>query len=183
MATNSGITLLKNNLQKGLEFLREEIRSELLAQGHRASGKLIDEIDIVIEQKTENVIRGVIKMQDYYTYVNTGTRPHWPPFDAIYEWAKIIKSGEPDKEVRSFSYAVMNVMSEEGTPSKGSFTFSNNGRRTEFSKFAIDNNRGQFNEILDLVTCFSIIIQEAVQEFIAQLGLSKTPSSFEPNSQ
>lgn len=172
MASGRGIALLREHMQSGLEFLKSEIQAELEAQGHRATGKLIDEIEIIITQKTEDVMRGEIKMQDYYTYINTGTRPHWPPFSAIYEWAKVVKRGEDDREIRSFSYAVQRTIAEQGTPTRGSFAYSRNGRRTEFSKFAIDNNQDQFKEILDLAAVFRVILDESSAEFLRRFNQS-----------
>src|SRR5690606_5605037 len=99
----AAIDILRDNLEAGLNFLRDEIRKELHDQGHRASGRLIDEIDILIGRKTADVMSGKILMEDYYRFVNEKTRPHWPPFKAIYDWAGFVKPGLSERDRKSFA--------------------------------------------------------------------------------
>lgn len=162
--------LLTIHLTRALNYLKGEIQAELEAQGHRASGKLIDDIDVVVTKKTADIIKGGIEMEDYGHFVDTGTRPHWPPFKAIYDWAGLVKPQLNAKERKSFTFAVMTKISREGTPTRASYAFSRNGRRTAFTQFAIDNKMSQFDEVLDLFTVFRHLIDESVQEIKTRIA-------------
>ena len=166
----TAIELLKTNLFHALNFLKREIQEELSAQGHRASGKLIDEIDVVVRRKSANVMSGQILMHDYAEAVDKGTRPHWPRYDDIYRWAGFVQPSLSEKERQSFTYAVMTTIAREGTPSRGSYAFSQNGRRKAFTEFAIDNNMGQFDQIVDLFSVFRQLIDESIREIQINLA-------------
>lgn len=168
MAT--ALQILKTNTQAALSFLRDEIRAELSAQGHHASGKLIEEIDIVISQKADDLFSGAILMEDYHVFVNNPVKPHWPPYQAIYEWAGYVQPSLDEKERKSFAFAVQRTIAEEGIPSRGAYSFTSNGRRLMFTQFAIDNNQDQFRDILDLFGIMRAFLDESIAELQQKLA-------------
>ena len=64
--------------------------------------------------------------------LDRGTRPHRPPFQVIFDWAKQVFSGKNEKGIKSISWAIVNSIAKVGTPSAASFVHSSNGRRKEF---------------------------------------------------
>ena len=125
------------------------LQKELLGQGHKATGNLINSFEQrVIELPNSIVIE--ILMDEYGIYVNDGRKTGGKkvPINVLVEWIerKAIASG--DKEVKSIAFAIQNTIHKEGIPTKGSFKFSNNGRRKGFIDFVIDNELdGVYNEL------------------------------------
>lgn len=117
-------------------------QKELEQQGHRATGKLINSI----AQRVQDELNEAILYIEYLRYgnaVNTGVRPSRVPYTqgsgkrtskfitALAEWVRLkrITSGL-DKDVMRATFAIARKMKKEGIPTKGSFRFSKNGRRT-----------------------------------------------------
>ena len=125
------------------------LQKELLGQGHKATGNLINSFEQrVIELPNSIVIE--ILMDEYGIYVNEGRKTGGKkvPISVLVEWIerKAIASG--DKEVKSLAFAIKNTIHKEGIPTKGSFKFSNNGRRKGFIDFVIDNELDDvYNEL------------------------------------
>ena len=125
------------------------LQKELLGQGHKATGNLINSFEQrVIELPNSIVIE--ILMDEYGIYVNEGRKTGGKkvPINVLVEWIerKAIASG--DKDVKSMAFAIQNTIHKEGIPTKGSFKFSNNGRRKGFIDFVIDNELDDvYNEL------------------------------------
>jgi len=125
------------------------LQKELLGQGHKATGDLINSFEQrVIELPNSIVIE--ILMNEYGIYVNEGRKTGGKkvPISVLVEWIerKAIASG--DKDVKSMAFAIQNTIHKEGIPTKGSFKFSNNGRRKGFIDFVIDNELDDvYNEL------------------------------------
>lgn len=68
--------------QRLVETYRENIKE------HRASGLLQDTCRWIINTGNESIELS-LSLQDYWTYIETGTKPHWPPVDAIKKWVEI----------------------------------------------------------------------------------------------
>lgn len=116
------------------------LQKELIQQGHQASGNLVNSFEQrVIEVPNSIVIE--ILMDEYGIYVNEGRKTGGKkvPINVLVDWIerKAIVNG--DKEVKSLAFAIQQTIHKEGIPTKGSFKFSNNGRRKGFIDFVIDN--------------------------------------------
>jgi hypothetical protein len=116
------------------------LQKELIQQGHQASGNLVNSFEQrVIEVPNSIVIE--ILMDEYGIYVNEGRKTGGKkvPINVLVEWIerKAIVNG--DKEVKSLAFAIQQTIHKEGIPTKGSFKFSNNGRRKGFIDFVINN--------------------------------------------
>ena len=116
------------------------LQKELIQQGHQATGNLVNSFEQrVIEVPNSIVIE--ILMDEYGIYVNEGRKTGGKkvPINVLVDWIerKAIVNG--DKEVKSLAFAIQQTIHKEGIPTKGSFKFSNNGRRKGFIDFVIDN--------------------------------------------
>ena len=82
-----------DNLQQVLEeygnVIAEQYKSNLKANGHNATGKLINSITSHITVNgNEYAIE--LTLEDYYKYVEEGRRPgKFPPVDKILQWIKV----------------------------------------------------------------------------------------------
>ena len=125
------------------------LQKELIEQGHEASGNLVNSFEQrVIEVPNSIVIE--ILMDEYGIYVNEGRKTGGKkvPINVLVEWIerKAIVNG--DKEVKSLAFAIQQTIHKEGIPTKGSFKFSNNGRRKGFIDFVINNELDEvYNEL------------------------------------
>lgn len=125
------------------------LQKELIEQGHEASGNLVNSFEQrVIEVPNSIVIE--ILMDEYGIYVNEGRKTGGKkvPINVLVDWIerKAIVNG--DKEVKSLAFAIQQTIHKEGIPTKGSFKFSNNGRRKGFIDFVINNELDEvYNEL------------------------------------
>ena len=69
------------------EFI-EQYRLNLVESGRPASGRLADSLTYKVDMGA-NVYSVDISLLDYWKYIESGTRPHWPPVSAIREWIKV----------------------------------------------------------------------------------------------
>ena len=69
------------------EFI-EQYRLNLVESGRPASGRLADSLSYKVDMGA-NVYAVDISLLDYWKYIESGTRPHWPPVSAIREWIKV----------------------------------------------------------------------------------------------
>ena len=73
-------------LQQFGQRLVETYRNNI--QEHRASGLLQDTCRYIINTGSESIELS-LSLQDYWTYIENGTKPHFPPVDAIRKWIEI----------------------------------------------------------------------------------------------
>ena len=71
----------------GREFI-EQYKINLVQSGRPASGRLAESLNYQVSIGT-NVYAVDISLLDYWKYIESGTRPHWPPVSAIREWIKV----------------------------------------------------------------------------------------------
>jgi hypothetical protein len=108
-------------------------------------------------------------MDDYGTYVNSGRKSGGKkvPISVLVEWIerKAIVNG--NKEVKSLAFAIQQAIHKEGSPTAGSFKFSNNGRRKGFIDFVIDNELDDvLNELEDEVfKGFDTSVADIIKDF------------------
>ena len=137
------------NFNKVGKLIIASLQKELIEQGHKATGNLVNSFEQrVIEVPNSIVIE--ILMDEYGIYVNEGRKTGGKkvPINVLVDWIerKAIVNG--DKEVKSLAFAIQQTIHKEGIPTKGSFKFSNNGRRKGFIDFVIDNELDEvYNEL------------------------------------
>jgi len=117
-----------DNLQAALEeygnVIAEQYKSNLNANGHKATGNLINSITSHI---TVNGYEYAIELtlEDYYKYVEEGRRPgKFPPIDKILQWIKVKKilptpiNGKLPTE-KQLAFLISRKIANEGT--KGTY--------------------------------------------------------------
>lgn len=75
-------------LEEYADFVATEYRANLSRSGRNASGKLSSSIRAYVEAG-ERWYEVRMRMEEYWKYIESGTRPHWPPVDAIRRWVEI----------------------------------------------------------------------------------------------
>ncbi|MBR1575863.1 MAG: hypothetical protein IJ654_05365 [Bacteroidales bacterium] len=129
-----------DNLRAVLEEFAQEFkdtyRAELVANGRftqYGKGRLVDSIDSSLNIVEAMIREGdqawtvTINLNQYWKFVEEGTRPHWPPPDAILRWVQI-KPVIPRPDARgripsprSLAYLIGRKISRVGT--EGSHDF------------------------------------------------------------
>lgn len=78
------------NLKKSLEEFTKEVaemyKKKLIEDGKKATGELINSIKSAPIEINGNIYTFGIKVQDYWKYVEYGSKPHFPPVDALITW-------------------------------------------------------------------------------------------------
>lgn len=54
-----------------------------------ATGDLADSMETVVEIEEDNYFKVSIKLLDYWVYLENGTKPHFPPLQAIKDWVEV----------------------------------------------------------------------------------------------
>ena len=73
----------------GKEFI-EQYKLNLIASGRPASGNIMRPENLFYKVNLgANVYAVDISLLEYWKYIESGTRPHWPPVSAIREWIRV----------------------------------------------------------------------------------------------
>lgn len=119
---------LENVLAVLEEYAREvteSYRARLLADDRRASGELIDSVTCQVVTRTGGW-DVTLTLRDYWKYVEYGTRPHWPPREAILRWIRmkpVIPRPGADGRVpteRQLAFLIARKISRVGTEGRPS---------------------------------------------------------------
>jgi hypothetical protein len=120
------------NLNQINKYLEQIAKAELLAQKHRATGKLIDTFTVK-DRKAGDIIYIEGRMENYGEWVDTGRAvgARRVPIQALIEWIRIkgIASGE---QVKGMAFAIQEKIYKEGIPTRGSRRIA--AKRTRFVK-------------------------------------------------
>ena len=140
----------KETFESALTDMADSGKKELLRQGHKATGSLIKSVEPKVASTQLTKMVGVILANDYGLIVDGGVKASRVPFSgvggggtsqyiqALIEWANIVRPSLTDEETKSFVFAVANTHRREGIPTNGSFSYSENGRRTEWIRYGLE---------------------------------------------
>lgn len=110
-------------LEDYADFVTAEYRGNLSRSGRNASGKLSSSVRAYVESG-ERWYEVRMRLEEYWKYVENGTRPHWPPVDAILRWVEIKPViPRPDSRGRiptpkQLAYLIARKISRVGTQGK-----------------------------------------------------------------
>lgn len=65
-----------------------ELKNKLTANDSNASGTLAKSIRGIVKQNGKYIVIS-IQLEDYWKYIENGTKPHFPPVDAIKKWISV----------------------------------------------------------------------------------------------
>lgn len=100
-------------------------RQKIKNTGHRASGALGDSLTAKIFANDDSVVV-TIDGEEYAKYLEDGTKPHFPPVDAILQWIRVkpvipraINGKLPTEQ--QLAFLIGRKISEKGTPATNLF--------------------------------------------------------------
>ena len=111
------------NLKKALEDYIEDVKNHykdtLTRDNKKATGKLINTVRANVKIGATQYT-AELRLQDYWKYIEYGTKPHWPPSSAILKWIhakpilpKAINGITPTET--QLAYLIGRKISREGT--------------------------------------------------------------------
>ena len=104
-----------------------------------ATGELADTMEKIVEINDE-YFKGSIKLQDYWYYLENGTKPHFPPLQAIKEWVEV-KGITPEERngytpsIEQLPYMIQKSIGKYGTEAH---PFFNENKEIVYKEF--ENN-------------------------------------------
>lgn len=118
-----------------LDYLEEEIRRELVAQKHVATGNLRDSIAVAVRKTAYGyVVEGTGKF--YGKYVDRGRGPGGKkvPIDALIAWIRVKGISVSGKKERDLAFAIQHTIFKNGIPT------DKNRSRTQFLSQTLEKN-------------------------------------------
>lgn len=129
------------------ELLVDEIRDEILKQGHNMTGALSKSVEYEVRDVPEGVVIQFL-LNSYGVPVNTGIPAPRIPYgtntgakvskyiQGLIRFAKI-RFRVTEKEAKGIAFAIARKHIKEGMPTVGSYKFSSTGKRTEYIQVAV----------------------------------------------
>jgi len=147
-------------LLKSMQIAIDEITNEIIQQGHSNTGALVRSVKPHIKL-IEDGLRGEITMLDRYIFIQNKTPGARIPFAGGRKGKGKIKSKYIQALISFFkrkgaenavsaAFATAHKQKKEGRPTKGSFLFSKNGRRTGFLNYSLKNIEQRIYERLSI---------------------------------
>lgn len=126
---------------------RQNLIQELIDQGHRLTGNLINTAYTEVQDLGDTLI-GSVWMDDYAIHINDGIPPNKIPYQGGSTSSPYIDGltnfwrlrGLAEKQARSAAFATARKHKREGMPTRASYAFSSNGRRTGFIDYPLDEH-------------------------------------------
>ena len=164
---------------------------ELQAQGHKATGRLIASVVAKVSSVLDSIDLALSHL-DYGIIVNTGLPANRVPYsrgsgaktskfiDALMDWIRLKGiAGGLDKTVRSVAFAMATAMKRDGIPTKGSYRFTSNGRRTMWIDYVYNKyNVSWQDQVAELSAdyiemAFDAMLEKTVSKYPGYLEFSK----------
>jgi len=137
-----------SKLKELMALIKREFIEELKDQGHINNGSLANSMSYEVNIVAGSIIAEMYAL-DYAIILDTGVKPSRIPYrrgsgagtsNYIKGLIDYFRSkGFGEDEAKGFSFATANVQKREGMPTRNSFEYSSNGRRTGFIDATLDS--------------------------------------------
>lgn len=112
-------------LYETLEEYAKEVRNlyqdKLIENDRIASGKLLNSVEYRVDFDGSTYVVSLTNLQEYWKYIEYGTKPHFPPVNKILEWIQIkpvIPSPDQNGKIptpQSLAFLIARKISKVGT--------------------------------------------------------------------
>lgn len=133
--------------------LQNKYKDNLLLSDRLATGELIKSVQYKTDFKDKEFII-YLELEDYYKYVENGTKPHFPPVNAILNWIKAkpvlptpINGKLPTPN--QLAYLIGRKISIEGTEGSHDLEKSSKTISEEYEELILEALEKDINEDLD----------------------------------
>lgn len=97
-----------------------ELKNKLTANGSNASGDLSKSLKGIVKQNGKYIVVS-IQLNEYWKFIENGTKPHWPPISEIRKWISVkpilprpLKSGKLPTQ-NQLAFLIARKISKVGT--------------------------------------------------------------------
>ena len=143
---------IKVGLDKLGADLLKDFAKELITQGHKASGSLIASLrkDILFSPSSYSL---AFYGNEYGLYLEVGRRKgaRKVPINALMKWIAIKGMASTNKEARSIAFAIQAAIYKEGSPTRGAYKYTKNGRRINWVSGAVDDNKKKISNTIQKI--------------------------------
>jgi hypothetical protein len=162
------------------DWLVRDIRKELATQGHNLSGSLSNSVQGKITSDDEDGFELDIEHVKYGTYVNYGvdaSRIAYYPgsgrktslyIQALTDWVQRRGMATEEKAARGIAFAIARTHKKEGMPSRGSYAFSGNGRRTGFVTYTADQAEPDIEQAILML--YELYTEDEIDEMMNEIA-------------
>lgn len=133
--------------------LQNKYKDNLLLSNRVATGELVKSVQYKLDFKDKEFII-YLELEDYYKYVENGTKPHFPPVNAILNWIKAkpvlptpINGKLPTPN--QLAYLIGRKISEVGTEGSHDLEKSSKTISEEYEELILEALEKDINEDLD----------------------------------
>ena len=133
--------------------LQNKYKDNLLLSDRVATGELVKSVQYKTDFKDKEFII-YLELEDYYKYVENGTKPHFPPVNAILNWIKAkpvlptpINGKLPTPQ--QLAYLIGRKISEVGTEGSHDLEKSSKTISEEYEELILEALEKDINEDLD----------------------------------
>ncbi len=164
--------IISNNFERLLLFLIKAAKYELEQQGHRLTGNLEKSLQYTIEGDLNKLV-GKIWVADYGVVIDKGVARSRIPYnqgsgartsmyiDGLKKFFRLRGLGA--KEAERAAFATAKKQKKEGMPTRGSYAFSNNGKRLNWSRqVGTAENINESLKLLNLAFVMQTIVSNAI---------------------
>lgn len=144
-------------LQRLVDHAMKTMREELKGQGHVLTGSLINSMTSRVSEDREGLTAAVY-LNQYFQYLERRLPPDKVPYSpgSGAKSSKVVEAlkrywklrGLPPEEATRATFATLNKWKQEGRPTRSSFRYAKNGRRTGFLEQSIKQIQADAIEIL-----------------------------------
>lgn len=133
--------------------LQNKYKDNLLLSDRVATGELVKSVKYKLDFKDKEFII-YLDLEDYYKYVENGTRPHFPPVNAILNWIKakpVLPTPINGKlpTTKQLAYLIGRKISEVGTEGSHDLEKSSKTISEEYEELILEALEKDINEDLD----------------------------------
>ena len=141
-----------NKIEPLKVLIKNALMDEWKAQGHFMDGKIVDEMDILVEQDMGRTSL-IGMMYPYGTYIDRGVDAGNIPFspgsgakksayiDGLISFVEKRMAVSSLREARSIAFAIAHTQKREGMPTVGSYKYSSTGSRKAWVNNALTKNK------------------------------------------
>jgi len=144
-----------------LQFvLSEALMNEWEAQGHSMGGSVVKNIEYVVKQETDKLtLQGF--MYPYGSIQAAGVKKDKIPYSgrtgrggtslyiqALQRYVQVRMGIENDKKSLSIAFAIASTQKKQGMPTRGSYSYSSTGKRTDWIEEAFKRDESKIREAI-----------------------------------
>ena len=110
---------ITQDIQSICAELLERYKNEVLNSGHKASGELVNTARYLTKWDGK-YFELYFQLEDYWKYLENGTKPHFPPIDKIEQWVRVkpVVPKSVDGKIpttRQLAFLIAREISKNGT--------------------------------------------------------------------